>query len=60
MSLTEKELNVIGEQIRAEKMLICKYKAYVLICEDPELRQKCESIAGKHQTHFERLINFLN
>lgn len=59
MALTEKELTAIGDQLAYEKLLVTKLKAYSLQCSDPELRQQCETIAGKHQDHYQILLGFL-
>lgn len=60
MTLTEKELSAIEDQLGEEKLLVTKCKAYAQMCTDPELKQKCEAIAGKHKTHYEKLLSFLN
>ena len=53
MALTEKELSAIEDQLSSEKLLIAKCKEYAQQSTDPELKQKCNAIAGKHQTHYE-------
>lgn len=58
--ITEKELAAIEDELSSEQTLIAKMKAYSQMCTDQELKQKCDSIAQKHQTHFDRLISFLN
>lgn len=60
MALTEKELSAIEDQLSSEKLLIAKCKEYAQQCTDPELKQKCNAIEGKHQTHYEKLLSFLN
>jgi hypothetical protein len=60
MAITEKELTAIEDQLNNEQITICKFKAYSQMCTDPELKQKCDSIAQKHQCHFDKLISFLN
>ena len=60
MALTEKELSAIEDPLSSEKLLIAKCKEYAQQCTDPELKQKCNAIAGKHQTHYEKLLSFLN
>ncbi len=60
MALTEKELSAIEDQLSGEKLLVTKFKAYSEMCTDPELKQKCESISDKHQTHYDKLLSFLN
>lgn len=58
--ITEKELTAIQDELTSEQTLISKMKAYSQMCTDQELKQKCDSIAQKHQAHFDRLMNFLN
>lgn len=58
--ISEKELTAIEDQLSNEHVLITKYKAYSQMCSDPELKQKCDSIAQKHQCHFDKLMGFLN
>ena len=36
--LTAKELSAIEEQLKAEKLLITKNKAYAQLCDAPDLR----------------------
>ncbi len=60
MNLTEKELTAIEDQLNGEKLLITKAKTYSQMCTDPELKQKCDSIACKHQTHYDKLLSFLS
>ena len=59
MPLTSKELEAIKDQLKVEKLIIAKFKEYALLCEDPELKLKCETIAGKHQSHYQQLLEFL-
>lgn len=60
MNLTEKELTAIEDQLNGEKLLVTKIKAYSQMCTDPELKQKCNSIASKHQAHYDKLLSFLS
>lgn len=60
MALTEKELSAIEERLNGEKLFVDKLKVYSQQCSDPELRQKCETIAGKHQKHYNRLLGLLD
>ncbi len=60
MALTEKELSAIEDQLNGEKLLVTKIRAYSQMCTDPALKQKCDNIASKHQTHYEQLLSFLN
>ena len=58
--ITEKELSAIQDQLTSEQTLVTKLKAYSQMCSDQELKQKCDSIAQKHQAHYDRLMSFLN
>ncbi|MFQ8599425.1 MAG: spore coat protein [Oscillospiraceae bacterium] len=58
-NLTTKELAALEDQLTVEQNLIQKYKAYAQHCTDPQLKMKCEQIAGKHQNHFQRLMGQL-
>lgn len=58
--ITEKELSAIEDQLGNEQLLVTKIKAYSQMCSDPELKQKCDAIAQKHQCHFDKLMGFLN
>lgn len=60
MALTEKELTAIEDQLNGEKLLVTKIKAYSQMCSDPELKQTCDTIASKHQSHYDKLLSFLN
>ncbi|HEX3016444.1 MAG TPA: spore coat protein [Caproicibacter sp.] len=57
--LTEKELSAIEDELSSEQTIISKMKAYSQMCSDQELKQKCDSIAKKHQSHFDQLMSFL-
>ena len=54
--LTAKELSAIEEQLKAEKLLITKNKAYAQLCDDPELEQ----MAAKHEDHYQTLLSLLD
>ena len=60
MAISEKELSALEDLLGGEKLLVTKFKAYAQMCTDQELKQKCEVIASKHQTHYEKLLTFLN
>lgn len=60
MNLTEKELSAIEDQLKNEQVLVTKIKAYAQMCSDQTLKQKCDQIAQKHQSHFDKLYSFLN
>ena len=58
--LSTKELAAIEDHLSAEKLLITKYKSYAQMCEEPQIKAKCEQLAGKHQKHHERLLTCVN
>ncbi|MCI9273919.1 MAG: spore coat protein [Clostridiales bacterium] len=58
--LSSKELSAIEDQLSAEKLLVSKFKAYAQTCQDPQLKAKCEQLAAKHQSHYDRLYSCLN
>jgi hypothetical protein len=60
LTLTEKELTAIEDQLNSEKLLVTKFRAYAQMCSDQELKQKCTSIATKHQSHYDKLLSFLS
>lgn len=59
-NLTDKELSALEDELLAEKLLIAKYKAYAQMASDPQIKSKCEQFAGKHQNHFDMLLECLN
>lgn len=59
MALTERELTAIEDQLNGEKLLITKFKAYSQMCSDSAIKQKCDSIANRHQGHYDKLLSFL-
>lgn len=59
-TLTITELFSIDEQLKNEKLLASKCRAYAQLCKDPELRKKCETLSGKHQAHYDTLLSMLS
>ena len=49
MQPTEKELLLLEEQLHLEKLMEEKCLAYAPQCDDPQLRMKLESLAGRHR-----------
>ncbi len=60
MPLTTKELSSLEEQLGLEQNLVQKYTAMAAALTDPALKNKCKSIARKHQKHFDKLYGYLN
>lgn len=58
-NLTAKELSFLEDQLDAEQNLVKKYQMYASQLTDPQLKTKCEQIASKHQTHFNKLYSQL-
>lgn len=58
-NITTKELSAIEDQLSMEQVLIKKFNSYSELCTDPALKAKCQQIAGKHQQHFNKLMNYL-
>lgn len=57
--LTVNELMSVKENLHNELLMVKKYKLYAQVCDDPQLRQKCEQVASEHQDHYLRLLNQL-
>lgn len=58
-NLSSKELSAIEDQLNYEQCLIKKYNSFASMCTDPTLKSKCSQIAGKHQQHYDKLLNYL-
>lgn len=58
-NLSSKEYTALGEQLGLEKMLVAKYRAMATQQTDTELKMKLESIACKHQKHYDELKTFI-
>lgn len=59
-TLTAKELTAIEDQLGIEENLVKKYKMYAQQAQDTCIKQKCEEIATKHQSHFNTLLGHLS
>ena len=57
--LSSKELTAIEDQLNMEQNLVQKFKMYAQTSTDPQIKDKCEQIAGKHQNHYNCLLNQL-
>ncbi len=58
-NLTTKELDVIKSVLTGEENIIAKYKMYAQETNDPVIKEQLNSIAQKHQQHFDKLITIL-
>ena len=59
-TLTEKELSTIKDLLSAEELLIKKFKMLAEHADKMELKNQMESIAKKHQGHFDELYQKLS
>ncbi len=57
--MTTKELTALQGQIADERVVTKKYRTMARQCSDPEIRQKLENIATRHQRHFDTLMSHL-
>ena len=58
-TISEKELSFIQDQMTYEQLLVKKYNNDAAAAMDTELQQRFQSIAARHQTHFDQLKSFL-
>ena len=58
-NLTTKELTALEETLGAEQVLVKKYRTMASQCNDAGLKSRLESIAGRHQRHYDTLISHL-
>ena len=57
--ITTKELTALDDELGKEQNLIAKFKNYAETTNDTKLKNRYESIAQKHQTHFDVLYSLL-
>lgn len=59
-NLTTKELSAIEDQLAQEEILVKKYKLMSEQCTDPAIKNQMETFSSKHQSHYNKLLSFLN
>ena len=59
-TLTEKELNTIKDLLASEELLVKKFNMLAEHADKTELKNEMESIAQKHQGHFNELYQKLS
>ena len=59
-TLTEKELNTIKDLLSAEELLVKKFQMLAEHADKAEVKNQMESIAQKHQGHFNELYQKLS
>ncbi len=57
--LSEKELSAINELLNEEELLVQKFRMLAQCSGDQSVKDKFESIADKHQGHFNMLYSQL-
>lgn len=57
--LTQKELQIVGEQLQVEDLAIAKCQHYLGFAEDPEVVKLLESMEIKHTEHRDILLKHL-
>ncbi|MDR1670020.1 MAG: ferritin-like domain-containing protein [Oscillospiraceae bacterium] len=57
--MTSKELTALQDQISDEGVVAKKYRTMAKQCTDPTIKKKFESIATRHQRHFDTLMSHL-
>lgn len=58
-NLTEKELTAIGDLLSSEELLVKKFTMLAESASDAQLKSRLQSIAHKHQEHFNKLYSQL-
>lgn len=59
-NLTTKELAALEDEIGTELTLVKKYRAMACMSSDPQIAQRLNDYAQKHQQHCDTLMTFLN
>lgn len=57
--LSSKNLSILEEQLHQESLMISKLRQYSRQCRDSELKNLCSSLAEKHKSHYETLLNYV-
>ena len=57
--LSSKNLSILEEQLSQESLMISKLRQYSRQCSDSELKNLCSSLAEKHKSHYEALLNYV-
>jgi len=57
--LTTKELTALEDTLGSEQNLVKKYRTMASQCADASLRSRLESIATRHQQHYDTLLSHL-
>lgn len=58
-NLSEKELSALGDLLSSEELLVKKFNMLAQTTQDQTIKTKLQSIAQKHQDHFNKLYSQL-
>ena len=58
--LSSKNLTILEDEMNHEALLVHKYAQAAQACTDPQLGQLCTTIAEKHHSHYNALLDYLN
>lgn len=58
-NLSEKELSALGDLLSYEELLVKKFNALAQSAQDQEVKTKMQTIAQRHQEHFNKLYSQL-
>ena len=58
-NLTAKELTALEDTIGTEQTMVRKAQAMASMCTDPQIQQRLNNFAQKHQQHADTLMSFL-
>jgi len=59
INFTTKELSALEDQLSSEQTLIKKYTALASQCADQSIKSSLQSIAQRHQQHYDKLMSYL-
>ncbi|MBO8141179.1 MAG: hypothetical protein H0Z37_03225 [Firmicutes bacterium] len=60
MAFTQREFLFLDDLLHAEELQVKKLRAYAQQCQDPQLKQMLQSMAQRHEHHFNTLLQQLN
>lgn len=59
MAFTQREFLFLEDLLHEEELQVRKFRAYSQQCQDPQLKQMLQSIAQRHEQHFNTLFQQL-
>ena len=58
--LSEKELSSLNELLFEEQLLVKKFRMLAGHAEDPDIKKQMKKLSDRHQSHFNRLYQYLS